>query len=270
MPLHHAEGTQRVARTALNKCVSTCTPVQPKYLRSSAGIPPPPVALRFLRLLMQTLTSSNMNSSPSPRDSCPGRAHSAASAACARATDALSSCVASSRARAMAAVNAASAAAFASSVVQDAPISGWQNEGSPGCGAQLPRVPAICAWRTIPGTYGSGRHTCVQACRGVPCAQHVPPPYTPCWRPPCRLVPLQRTYGLQSISRMIARRRSLYRLCKPAFRDAHDNRAPAQRRHYAASKHVHNCGGHLVNPLLDTWLRSPEIERGVRTSQHGK
>ena len=71
------------------------------------------------------------DSSPSPWASCPGRAHSAASTACARATDALSSCVVGSRARAMAAVNAASAAAFASSVVHYAPVSGWRNEGIP-------------------------------------------------------------------------------------------------------------------------------------------
>ena len=124
MPLRYAEGTQRVARTALNRCVSTCTPVPPEYFRSSAGMPSPPADLWFLRLLMQPRTSLNVNSSPSPWASRPGRTHSGASALCAQATDALSSCVAGSCTRAMAAVNTVSAAALASSAVQDAPVSG--------------------------------------------------------------------------------------------------------------------------------------------------
>ena len=104
MPSRHAEGTQRVERTALNSCVSTCTPVPPEFLKSSDGIPSPPAALWFLRLLMQPRTSWNVKPFPSPWASCPGRAHSAASAACARTRDALSSCAAGLRARAMAAV----------------------------------------------------------------------------------------------------------------------------------------------------------------------
>ena len=83
---------------------------------------------------------------PQPVASCPGRAHSAASAACARATDALSSCrVVGSRALAMAAVNAASAAAYNSSVVHDAPVSGWRNEGIPWLrGAAARRSSDLC------------------------------------------------------------------------------------------------------------------------------
>ena len=83
----------RVARTALNRCVNTCTPVPPEYMRSSVGIPSHPAAWWFLRLLMQPCTSSNVNSTPSLSASCPGRARSAASAACARATYVRASCV---------------------------------------------------------------------------------------------------------------------------------------------------------------------------------
>ena len=66
MPLRHVEGTHRVERTALNRCVSTCTAVPPEYLSSSDGIPSPSADLWLLRLLTHPHTSSNVNSSPSP------------------------------------------------------------------------------------------------------------------------------------------------------------------------------------------------------------
>ena len=155
---------------------------------------------------MQPRTSSNVNSSPSPWASCPGRAHSAASAACAGATDALSSCVAGSRSRAMAAVNASSAVAFAPSVVHDAPVSGWRNEGIPWRrGAAARRSSHLCItyypgdirqWRAH--VRSSLSRCALRAARTAAVNSQLVAGTSP---------RAAASYGLQSISRMEARRR---------------------------------------------------------------
>ena len=172
----------------------------------------------------------------------------------------------------MAAVNAASAVAFASSVVHDAPVSGWRNEGIPWLrGAAARRSSDLCI------TYDAGD---IRQWRA-----HVRSSLSRCALRAARTAAVKSrlvaatspraaaSYGLRSNSRMEARRR-LAADCTAGVNQLLEMpmtiRAPTQRRHCAASQHIHYCGGHPVNPVLVTRLRSLEIERGMRTGPQGK
>ena len=108
----------------------------------------------------------------------------------------------------MAAVNAASAAAFASSVVHhdDAPVSGWRNEGIPWLrGAAARRFSGLCM------TYDPGdilqrrAHVCSSLSRCALRAECTAAVNS--WLAAAMSLRAAASYGLQRISRMDARRR---------------------------------------------------------------
>ena len=187
---------------------------------------------------MQPRPSSNVDSSPSPWASRPGRAHSAASAACARATDALFSCFTGSCARAMAAVNAASTSALAASVVHDAyaPVSGLRSEGMPWLRGAAARRSCDMCMRYEPSylmhkpgdtrqwwahVRSSLLRCALRASRRAAASS---------WLQPiggrhvasCRCI--VRSIEHQPQGSTATSGGSLHRRCKPAFSDAHDNR----------------------------------------------
>ena len=172
----------------------------------------------------------------------------------------------------MAEVNAASAAAFGSSVVHDVPVSGWRNEG-------IPWLRGAAARRFVHNVRSRG-HTAVTGTRVFKLVAVCPARRTyrrrkrvNSWLAAAMPLRAAASYGLQRISRMEARRRLAVDCTAGVnqfFLDARDNRAPTQRRHCAASQNVHYCRGYPVNPVLVTRLRSLEIERGMRTGPHGK